>query len=320
MPETAPKSGSAAETNLVSGNGIVPTDGIAGQAFLVVIAIMAFLACLAVGAVATIANAANDWSNDISREATIQIKPFDKAQMDIAIRDASRLALTFEGIEKVTAMDEAQTAKLLEPWLGAGRDLSDLPVPRLLTITIAPGKKPDFAALRTALAEKVPGAELDDHRTWVDQLSRMAWTLVGVGSTVLALILGATALTVVFVTRGALAGNRQIVEVLHFVGAEPAFIARQFQRHFLALAARGAFFGGTLAVLLFGILSIVGSVRPASPELNQLQAMFGSYSAGPYGYLGAAAVVTAIAILAAMVSRQTVLAHIASLDAYGVRR
>jgi cell division transport system permease protein len=315
-----PKSELPDQARLVSGNGIVPTEGIAGQAFVVVVAIMAFLACLTVGGVALVANAAAEWGNDISREATIQIRPFDKAQMDVAIRDASRLALTYDGVVKVTALDEAQTAKLLEPWLGAGRDLSDLPVPRLLTLSIAPGTRPDFAAMGKALAEKVPGAVLDDHRTWLQQLSRMAWMLVGIGLAVLALVLGATALTVVFATRGALAGNRQIVEVLYFVGAEPRYIAGQFQRHFLVLATRGALIGGALAVVLFAILALSGYLRPASVELNQLQSMFGTYSAGPLGYAGAVFVVLAIALLATVVSRRTVLAHIASLDAYGGRR
>ncbi len=133
-------------------------------------------------------------------------------------------------------------------------------------------------------------------------------------------MLGATALTVVFATRGALAGNRQIVEVLYFVGAEPRYIAGQFQRHFLVLATRGALIGGALAVLLFAILALSGYLRPASVELNQLQSMFGTYSAGPLGYAGAVFVVLAIALLATIVSRRTVLAHIASLDAYGGRR
>jgi cell division transport system permease protein len=309
-----------ASRSLTSGNGIVPTEGIAGQAFVVVIAIMAFLACLAVGAVATIAGAANGWSSDISREATIQIRPFDGAQMDAAMRDASRLALTFEGITRVTALDDAATARLLEPWLGADRDLSDLPVPKLLTLTIAPGARPDFAAMKAALAERVPGAELDDHRVWVERLSHMAWTLVAIAAAVLGLVLAATALTVVFATRGALSGNRHVVEVLYFVGAEPRYIARQFQRHFLALAAKGASIGGAFAIALFTILSVTGTLQPASAEFNQLRAMFGSFSAGPIGYLGAAGVMVSIALLAALVCRSTVYAHVASLDAYGSPR
>jgi cell division transport system permease protein len=48
----------------------------------------------------------------------------------------------------------------------------------------------------------------------------MAHTTVMIGTGVLVLVFSAMVLTVVFATRGALSGNRHIVEVLHFVGAE----------------------------------------------------------------------------------------------------
>ena len=73
--------------------------------------------------------------------------------------------------------------------------------------------------MRDLLKTEVPQAFLDDHRTWVDRLVSMARTTVMIGISVLGLVFIAMVLTVVFATRGALAGNRHIVEVLHFVGA-----------------------------------------------------------------------------------------------------
>ena len=55
----------------------------------------------------------------------------------------------------------------------------------------------------------------------------------------LVLMLAATVLLVAFATRGAMATNRPIVEVLHFVGAKNRYIAGQFQRHFLLLGPEG---------------------------------------------------------------------------------
>ena len=51
-------------------------------------------------------------------------------------------------------------------------------------------------------------------------------------------------LSVTFATRGAMAANRPIVEVLHFIGANDGFIAGQFQRHFLVLGLEGGLIGG----------------------------------------------------------------------------
>jgi cell division protein FtsX len=61
--------------------------------------------------------------------------------------------------------------------------------------------------------------------------------LIGIG--ILTLMFATTMLTVIFATRGAMAGNRHIVEVLHFVGAETSFIASEFQKRFLLIGLKG---------------------------------------------------------------------------------
>ena len=313
----APIAGGAIRHDLRSGRHVVPREGVAGQALAIVIAIMAFLACLTLGAVISISDTAGRWQNDIAREVTIQIKPFEERAMEEAMADAARLVAGFDGIEKVTALDKKQTARLLEPWLGSGLDIEELPVPRLLTVAIKSGARPDFAAIRAALESGVPGASLDDHRAWVDRLTAMAWTMIAVGLAVLALVLTATVLTVVFATRGAMAGNREIIEVLHFVGADGRFIARQFQRHFLVLAARGALAGGGGAAALFIALAVWSMLSRATPQGDQIAALFGSFAIGWMGFLGIALVVAAIALLAAGTSRQTVMARVGQLETYG---
>ena len=59
--------------------------------------------------------------------------------------------------------------KLLEPWLGSGISLSELPVPRLIVIKIAADATPDLGQLRRVLADQVPGEVVDDHRGWIDR-------------------------------------------------------------------------------------------------------------------------------------------------------
>ena len=200
--QPAPKSKKRKPTaKLKSGKNIVPSESIASTALVFVIAIMAFLACLTLGAVAMINTSASQWQSDISREVTIQIKPADGREMDKSIRDASRIALSFPGVSRVTALNDAATARLLEPWLGSGLELSELPVPRLLTVSIAEETKPDFAAMRTRLEAEVPGASLDDHRAWVERLTTMAITMVIVGLSVFGLMMAATVTTVIFATR-----------------------------------------------------------------------------------------------------------------------
>ncbi|MGN6536614.1 MAG: cell division protein FtsX [Mesorhizobium sp.] len=294
---------------------IVPAGNIAGRALVLVIAIMTFLSCLTFGAVTLVRDTASVWENQISREATIQIKPADGLDMEAALATAAGIAAATPGVTGTRIVDRDATARLLEPWLGAGLDIEALPVPRLVIVTIDEANPPDFTALRTALADKLPTAGLDDHRTWVDRLVAMARTTVAIGIAVLALMLAATVLTVVFATRGAMAGNGHIIEVLHFVGAEARFIAREFRRHFLLTGMKGAAAGGAAAILVFIVFSWWSSRNMATPQADQATALFGHFAIGWAGYLGVFLMVLVIGVLTAATSHATVVAFLSDLDA-----
>ena len=294
---------------------IVPPQNVAGNALVLVIAIMTFLSCLTLGAVTLVRDTAATWQSEIAREATIQIRPAEGFDMDAALAQAADIARGFPGVRAATVVDDAATARLLEPWLGSGFDLDELPVPRLVTITIDPADPPDFEAMRGAVGAAVPNASLDDHRTWVDRLVAMARTTVAIGVAVLVLILSATLLTVVFATRGAMSGNGHVIEVLHFVGAEAGFIARQFRSHFLLTGMKGAATGGALAAFVFVAFSWWSSRNLATPEGDQAAALFGNFAIGIAGYAGVGIIVIAVAVLTAATTHITVVSYLNDLDA-----
>ncbi|MDQ1183625.1 MULTISPECIES: ABC transporter permease [Agrobacterium] len=293
---------------------ILPPSNIQGNALIVVIAIMAFLACLTLGAVSMVRATAASWQSQISREITIQIKPEDGLDMNAALNKARNLALGFVGTREGTIMDDAATSRLLEPWLGSGLDLSELPVPRLVIITIDENNPPDFEAMRAMLKTEIPQAFLDDHRTWVDRLVSMAHTTVMIGVGVLVLVFTAMVLTVIFATRGALSGNRHIVEVLHFVGAESGFVAREFQKHFLKISLKGSGAGSAVAALVFVAAGFWQSRSLATPQSDQATALFGSFSVGIDGYLGILATMIIISLLTTITARMTVIRTIDEID------
>jgi cell division transport system permease protein len=293
---------------------IVPAQNIAGRALILVIAIMTFLSCLTFGAVTLVRDTASVWENQISREATIQIKPVDGLDMEAALTAATGIASGFPGVTGARTVDRAATARLLEPWLGTGLDIDELPVPRLVIVTIDENNPPDFPAIRAALVKTVPSASLDDHRTWVDRLVAMARTTVTIGISVLALMLSATVLTVVFATRGAMAGNGHIIEVLHFVGAEASFIAREFRRHFLLTGMKGAAAGGVAAIVVFIVFSWWSSRNMATPQADQATALFGNFAIGSSGYLGVVLMVMVIGALTAATSHVTVVTYLSDID------
>lgn len=293
---------------------IVPPANVSASALSVVIAIMAFLACLTLGAVSMVSDTASSWQSQISREITIQIKPEDGLDMQTALERARDTALSIAGASTASIVGDTETARLLEPWLGENADLDELPVPRLVIVTIDENNPPDFAAMRARLAETVPEAFLDDHRTWVDRLVAMARTTVIIGLFVLSLVFTATVLTVIFATRGALTGNRHIVEVLHFVGAEAPFVARQFQNHFLLIGIKGAVAGGIAAALTFAAANIWTGFAAATPESDQATALFGAFRIGFRGYFGILAIIAVIGLLTALTTRLTVIRTIREID------
>lgn len=285
---------------------LVPRNSISGRALVAVVAIMTFLASLTTGAVILVSGAASEWQSDVAREITIQVIPAPGRNVDATTDKAASIARAFPGIEDVRVYSKEESAKLLEPWLGSGLSLDTLPVPRLIVIKIASGATPDMAQLRRQLAEQAPGATLDDHRGWIDRMRAMTVTATAIGIGILILMLAATVLSVSFATRGAMATNKIVIEVLHFVGAKNGFIAGHFQRHFLMLGLQGGAIGGGAAMLLFLLASGISRWFAGSAGGDQTSAMFGSFSIGMSGYIAVLGQVVLIAVVTALTSRQTV--------------
>ncbi len=284
---------------------IVPERSVAGRTLVLLIAIMTFLSGVTLGGVVLVQKSAIAWSSDVGREVTIQLRPVEGEVMESNIRTAIALAEATPGVARAYVLSIEDSEKLLEPWLGSGLDLSTLEIPRLVVVELADTRDIDLSMLERDITS-INGATLDTHAAWLQQLNTMAGTLVFSGLLVLALIVLATVLAVVFATRGTMASNREIVDVLHFIGASNAFIAGEFQGRFLSLGLRGGLIGGVAAVVFFFLVAgAAGSIVPDEAS-SQLSFFFGRFSLGIDGILGIAAVVPVIAALTAITSRLTV--------------
>jgi cell division transport system permease protein len=292
---------------------IVPHQSIGGRALVAVVAIMTFLASLTAGAVMLVRMNAADWQAEILREVTIQIRPAEGQVSDATVMEALIIARGFKGVSEVRPYTQAESGRLLEPWLGSGLSLEELPVPRVIVVKLASGAELDVPALRKALADKVPGASVDDHRGWIGRMRAIADFVMMGGIIVLGLVIAVTILSVNFATRGAMAANRPVIEVLHFVGAQDRFIAGQFQRHFLWLGLKGGAIGGAAAILLFALIRPVEAVIRGNAGPEQFAALFGSITLGFDGYLVILAQIVVIAAVASEASRRTVNQTIASI-------
>ncbi len=288
------------------GTALVPVDTAGSRALMAVIAILTFLAALCAGGAQLVAVSSAEWRSEVSREVTIQIRPMVQRDIEEDIKKAVALASAYPGVQRAQAFTKEESEHLLEPWLGKGLDLGDLPIPRLIVIDLADGERPDFSALRKQLQEAIPSSSLDDHALWMSRLSTMANTVIGVGIMLVVLVLGAVGLAVAFATRGAMAGNKEVVEVLHFVGADDDFIAREFQRRFFALSLRGRIIGAGAAILMMIAFGFLVRMWRASAAGEQLEALFGSFDIGWSGIVAIILVALVVSVLTAIVSRVAV--------------
>ena len=134
------------------------------------------------------------------------------------------------------------------------------------------------------------------------------------GSVILALFFSATIFWGSVARRGAMAANRPIVEVLHFVGAGDRYIANRFLRHFLRLGLQGGVIGGGMAMLAFGFSESIAGWFSGTPVGDQFAALLGTFSLRPSGYLALAAQAVLIAAITAWASRRTLFATLDDID------
>jgi cell division transport system permease protein len=293
---------------------IVPKSSIAGRSLVAVVAIMTFLAALTTGAAMLIVHAASEWQSDVGREVTIQVRPVPRRDIEADVHKAVELARATPGVADVRAYTKEESEQLVEPWLGSGLKLDELPIPRMIVVNLLSGAPPDFAGLRKSLSAQVPSASLDDHRHWIERMRAMAGTVVAGALIVLALVVVVTMLSVTFATRGTMATNRPIVEVLHYVGATDRFVASQFQRHFLVLGFKGGMIGGGAAILLFAVAEATNAWLDRTAAGAEAAALFGSLSIGITGYLAVIAQIAVMALVTALVSRHTVNRTLEAID------
>jgi cell division transport system permease protein len=288
---------------------IVPPASVTGRSLGIVIGIMVFLASLTAGAVYIVNQSAAAWLRDVASEVTVQVRPEGNVQEVEKTASAVAGFLTGQnGVRQASLLTLNQSAELVEPWLGEVAAIKDLPLPRLVAVQIDRDNPPDIGVLRAALTNKFPTAELDDHRAWQSQIRRVTGSLAMAGLAIIALVAAATVAIVVSAAQSAISSNRDIVEVLNFVGAEERFIARQFELHFLKLGIKAGIVGATAAGLVFLLMPVIADFTSGAAVHAEYRRLVGTGRLDFMGYLSLGIVVVLIAAICQLTSR------------YGVRR
>ncbi len=283
---------------------IVQAKSVTGSSLVVVISIMCFLASLTAGGVYLINQSAAAWTDNIASEVTVQISINRTENIEDKLSKISFFLTNQPGITGVRPLPLAESADLLEPWLGDGANLKDLPIPRLIAVELDRDSKPNLDKLRSDIKKNFKNATLDDHRRWQSQIQTVTRSMALAGLAVLILVGLATTAVIVSATRSAMSSNREIVEVLHFVGATDRFIAREFERHFLSLGIRSGLVGATGSLIVFifmpFFMRFLGGSNMTSAEVRRL---LGTAALDLPGFILLGIVVVVIAALCMLTTR-----------------
>jgi cell division transport system permease protein len=273
-----------------------------------IVGLMVYLATLALAGALLLSGLLDDWNQGLSGKITVQVMPLGDETVEetqMRVTEAIRTLLKTPGIAEAKPIPLAEIAAMLEPWLGAAAQVIELPLPRLIDVTLEEERSPDFDALSQRLAEAVPGSTLDDHQFWRGQLVKLVRSLELLAGLVVGLVAIAAVAVVIFATRGGLAVHREIIEVLHLIGARDAYVADQFQRHAWRNCLRGGVVGG-----LFGVATLLG-LRKLGEQLDP--ALLPPIEVEPWQWATLALVPVIASLIAMWTARRTVMRALARM-------
>jgi len=290
----------------------LPLQGDATSRYLPwLIAPMVFLSAVALALALTLVSLAGSWDREVSGTLTVEVAVAQGTAADAEQRTRAAVDRAIEilratpGVAQAEALPQERLASLLAPWLGNSDLLKDLPLPALIDVTLEPGTRPDLDALEKQLAAAVPGASVDDHRLWLARLIDLERTVAWTAIAIVVLIGAVTAATVIYATRTGMAVHRDVIEILHLIGATDDYIARQFAARAFALALKGGIAGLILTAPVLAAVVL---------ESQRIEGGFLSDLAFPsYGWVACGVLPLVAALLAMITARLTVHGTLARL-------
>lgn len=247
---------SSPNKNMIARKKELPLQDDSSNLFLqIMISIAVFLFGVTLAGVLSINSMLAAWNESILGSLTVQIMPINDVNQEQAAAEtlaqqekAVELLKSKPEVEKVTPLNNAQLQKLIQPWLGDGVAVSDLPIPRLIDVKLKLGAEVDFLRWSEELAETAPQASLDNHKLWLNKLIKFADGLKVLALAVLTLVVLITSGAIFYCTQTSLGLHKYIIEILHLMGAKDTYVAQQYAKRTAWLGFLGGLYGLVLAI------------------------------------------------------------------------
>ncbi len=223
--------------------------------------LMVFLSVLTLAFALITHTSVENWHKNISGSMTVQIPTFtadgkergDLVQTDIDA--AMGILLSTDGVIDAQILSESQMDSLMAPWMGENASTAELPLPKLIDVKINTDRLPDLEQIKADFAEQVPLAVLDSHRLSLAELVTLAQNLTRLTGLILLLMLTSMAFSIIFVTKSGLKVHRQVIALIHMMGAGDFYITRQFANRSGGLAFSGGLIGFVLSLPVMAFIA-----------------------------------------------------------------
>jgi cell division transport system permease protein len=214
------------------------------------VAAIAFLATLAITGWVDADAQIGFWEDGAGSSLTVQVPRADDPD---ATGSGTRLCavrallVATPGIGAVNVISEDEVNGLLLPWVGTKMDDLPIPFPAILAVRIV-GALADLARLEAMMSERAPGTFVEDHAAWTGRLVIVGHSLRSCSSLVLLILVFVTAAVIAVLTRSGLTSRRDVIMIVHQLGASDDYIAHRFADRAARLAAIGGLFGALFAL------------------------------------------------------------------------
>lgn len=187
---------------------------------------------------------------------------------DELMLEVSEALIAFESVEQLEPVGNEALQSLVAPWTGEQLALEELPLPRVLEVTLK--HQVDRAQALPHIEQRLkainPDIDMESYQDWVDQLMQFTGMLKFATFGLVGLLLAALMSMVAIVVRTSLKLHFPTVRLLHHVGATDDYIIEQFVANGCLMTFKGSVMGMGAATLVVVGLSYI-SLELSSPLL-----------------------------------------------------
>lgn len=230
-------------------------NDIAARFLPIIVGLMVYLGTLCFVFTLFLFQSTSLWEQQFTTHLTIEI-PAPPAHISSATLQARVLQLLNKtpGIGQASAVPQKEIEKLLHSLMGSAISIDSESLPTLMDVSLNGKEFVDTVNLEAHLKAISPEIQLIDERDWQGKVSNLVSATVILAFTLTVLILIAAMITTTFATRTSLLIHRQIIEILHLIGATNGYIAKQFQMHALKQGLIAGTLGSFVGFLTFGLI------------------------------------------------------------------